>query len=94
MPAAKLPKSFQHMTYVPLTDEERNAGTINNEHLGEAVSAMHRDGIVVLENAVNLEHADKLNRILVDEANEMAKLPTTHFNEVDLPGANSLVNSH
>ena len=82
MPAAKLPKEFQSVVKVLLSDGERKNGTVSEENMGRAVSAMHRDGICVLENAVDLEHVDKLNRILMAEADEMANLPTTHFNDV------------
>jgi hypothetical protein len=82
MPAAKNVLSYQDIAIVPLSDEERETGHLKVETMGIAVSAMHRDGIVVLENAVDIAHADDLNRILAAEAEEMAKLPTTHFNEV------------
>ncbi|KAF3762110.1 hypothetical protein M406DRAFT_232692, partial [Cryphonectria parasitica EP155] len=66
---------------IKLSDGERTSGRITEEHVGAAVSAMHRDGLVVLENAVDVEHIDKLNSILSSEAEAMAKLPTTHFND-------------
>lgn len=68
-----------------LSDEERTTGVLSEEHVGEAVSAVHRDGLVVLENAVDTAHCDELNGILVGEAEAMAKLPTTHFNDVCFP---------
>ncbi|KAH8888056.1 hypothetical protein GQ53DRAFT_604116, partial [Thozetella sp. PMI_491] len=70
---------------VRLSDEERKSGIISEENIGIAVSAMHRDGLVVLENAVDANHVDKLNGILSNEAAEMAKLPTTHFNDASPP---------
>lgn len=73
---------FQTVVTIPLTDEERDNQTINEEHAGAAVAAMYRDGIVVLENAVNVEHVDKLNQILTSEAETLATLSTTHFNNV------------
>ncbi|OCL04122.1 phytanoyl-CoA dioxygenase family protein [Glonium stellatum] len=92
MPAAKMPLSFQELVIVPLSDQERDSQTISPENVGKAVSAMHRDGIVVLENAVNPDHIDKLNSVLSPEAEVMAKLPTTHFNSIedegDLPCGN------
>lgn len=72
----------QDIVVVRLSEKERLHGSLTHENMGLAVSAMHRDGIVVLENAVDTNHCDELNRILVAEAEEMAKLPTTHFNEV------------
>lgn len=58
---------------------------INKEHAAAAIAAMYRDGIVVwvlVGNAVNVEHVDNLNRILILEDETLASLPTTHFNNV------------
>lgn len=82
MPSAKMPLQFQSATTVPLSDHERISQTITPENVGRALSALHRDGIVVLSNAVDIEHVDKLNSILSSEAEIMTKLPTTHFNDV------------
>lgn len=88
MPSASAPVDFQEPTVVQLTDEERTTGELSLENLGIAISAMHRDGLVVLENAVDTAHMDTINGILVKEAEEMAKMPSTHFNEVSsLPSA-------
>jgi hypothetical protein len=84
MPSAKMPLQFQSATTVPLSDQERISQTITPENVGIALSAFHRDGIVVLSNAVDIEHVDRLNSILSSEAEIMAKLPTTHFNDVCL----------
>ena len=72
----------QEVVTVRLSDDERTSGKILEEHVGVAVSAMHRDGLVVLENAVDISHIDELNDILTAEAEVMAKLPSTHFNDV------------
>jgi len=82
MPSAKMPLQFQSATTVPLSDHERTSQTITQENVGRALSALHRDGIVVLSNAVDIQHIEKLNSILSSEAEIMAKLPTTHFNDV------------
>lgn len=84
MPSANNPKPYEFQTpyIVHLTDAERASGEISEEHMGEAISAVHRDGLVVLENAVAVDHVDKLQGILGEEAESMAKLPTTHFNNV------------
>jgi hypothetical protein len=73
---------FQTVVTISLSEEERDNQTINEEHAGAAVAAMYRDGIVVLENAVNVEHVNTLNQILTSEAETLAALPTTHFNNV------------
>ena len=89
MPAAKLPSQefeFQEPYIVKLTDEERDTGVLSPENVAYAIAAMHKHGLVVLENAVDVAHADKLNSILSTEAEHMAKLPTTHFNDNSLDG--------
>lgn len=68
---------FQTVVTIPLSEEERDNQTINKEHAAAAVAAMYRDGIVVLENAVNIEHVNTLNQILTSEAETLAALPTT-----------------
>ena len=75
---------LQEPVIVKIGDEECKSGKITEEHIGLAVSAMHRDGLVVLENAVDVEHIDRLNSMLSSEAQVMAKLPTTHFNNVSV----------
>ena len=82
MPSAKMQFESQDVVVVRLSDEERRVGKMSLGNVGKAVAAMHRDGIVVLENAVDTDHVDKLNGILSIEAEAMAKLPTTHFNNV------------
>lgn len=76
------PLLHQSLVSIDLGDEERTTQTITDEHLGAALVAMHRDGTVVLNNAVDLEHIEQLNHILTTEAGLMATLPTTHFNDV------------
>lgn len=76
------PLLHQDIVIVRLSEKERTTGSMTAENLGITVTAMHRDGVVVLENAVDTEHCDSLNGILVEEAETMARLPTTHFNEV------------
>ncbi|CAK7201575.1 hypothetical protein SEUCBS139899_004281 [Sporothrix eucalyptigena] len=86
MPSATAPLDFQEPVVVQLTDEERTTGELSLEHIGIAVSAMHRDGLVVLENAVDVAHMDAINTILVKDAEEMAKMESTHFNGNSVDG--------
>ncbi|WRT67708.1 uncharacterized protein IL334_004680 [Kwoniella shivajii] len=48
-------------TIVPLSDEERTTGQLTNAHLFDAVDALFNDGLVVLQNAIDIEVIDKLN---------------------------------
>jgi len=82
MTAANMPLAFRNLMIVPLSDEELASHSITSEHVGLAVSALYRDGIVVLENAVDLDHVDKLNSIMSSESETMSTLPTTHRNYV------------
>lgn len=82
MVSTKPELEFQSPVILRLADTERRSGIISDENVAAAVSALHRDGVVVLENAVDLEHVDKLNNILSSEAEIMANSPTTHFNDV------------
>jgi uncharacterized protein (DUF2267 family) len=84
MPSSKPQYQSQSVVIVRLSNEERLSGKVTAEHVGKAVAALHRDGVVVLENAVDPAHMDTINEILRSEAEEMAKLPTTHFNDVGL----------
>ena len=82
MPSAESQLEFQEAAAIKLSDHERTTGSITEDHLAEAIAAIHRDGLVVLENAVDIDHIDTLNSLLSNEAEAMAKLPTTHFNDV------------
>jgi hypothetical protein len=77
-----MPLQFQSLTTVPLSNKERISQIITPENVGIALSALQRDGIVCLSNAVDVTHIETLNTILSNEAEIMAKLPTTHFNDV------------
>ena len=67
---------------------------MTTDNVGKAVAALHRDGLVVLENAVDTNHMDELNGLLCSEAEEMAKLPTTHFNNVSLSSFLQITHGH
>ena len=82
--AKKQEYQHQKVVIVRISESERSRGEISDDNLGMAVAAMHRDGIVVLENAVDVSHVDKLQSILAADAEMMAKLPTTHFNDVSI----------
>ncbi|KAF2185846.1 hypothetical protein K469DRAFT_738813 [Zopfia rhizophila CBS 207.26] len=82
MSASNTPLTFQNLVIVLLSDEERVSQRITSENVGIAVSALHRDGIVALENAVDLDHIDRLNSIMSSESDIMASLPTTHRNHI------------
>ncbi|KXS94490.1 hypothetical protein AC578_4513 [Pseudocercospora eumusae] len=50
------------------------------EIIAEAVTYLHRDGILILENAVAQEHLQTLESMLIPEALEISQNPHHHFN--------------
>ena len=67
-----------HSIFIP--EEIRQSGKATNELVAEGVAFLHRDGIVVLENAIDSGHIDALNTLLSKEALELAADPNHHFN--------------
>ena len=74
----KLQNQVVHTIYVP--DSMRAPGRTSPEVLAEAISYLHRDGFIVLENAIDPSHLDKLESLLGPEAEEVARDPNHHFN--------------
>jgi hypothetical protein len=70
----------QEIHSIPISEDIRKSGKPTNELVAEAVAFLHRDGIVVLENAVDTTHLDILNAMLSKEALELAANPDHHFN--------------
>lgn len=63
-----------------ISDDVRSSGQVSPEVIAEAVTFLHRDGIVVLENAIDPDHLNSLAAILRPEAEEIARDPDHHFN--------------
>ncbi|KAI1076688.1 hypothetical protein F5B20DRAFT_584108 [Whalleya microplaca] len=78
--------STPQVTLIELTPEELSTRKIGSHNLQAAVEALHRDGIVVLKNAVDVGHLDKLNARMVPEAKDLYARPTTHRNFGDSTG--------
>ena len=70
----------QQIHTIIIPENVRQSGKATNEIVAEGVAFLHRDGIVVLENAVDATHLDTLNSILSKEALEIAEDPNHHFN--------------
>ncbi|KAK3718383.1 hypothetical protein LTR37_005196 [Vermiconidia calcicola] len=70
----------QQVHTVAVPDTARCSGIASAELLAEAITYLHRDGIIILENAINSEHLDALNALLEPEAVEIANDPNHHFN--------------
>ncbi|EMC92531.1 hypothetical protein BAUCODRAFT_294980 [Baudoinia panamericana UAMH 10762] len=63
-----------------ISDEARESGTVSPELIAEAVTYLHRDGILVLENAIKADHLSELEALLGPEAEQIARDPDHHFN--------------
>jgi hypothetical protein len=70
----------QEIHTICIPEEVRKVGKATNEIIAEAVAFLHRDGIVVLSNAIDTTHLDTLNSLLSSEALEIAADPDHHFN--------------
>lgn len=70
----------QEVRHVKLSNIDRDRGTATPGIIAEAVTYLHRDGIIVLDNAIDPAHLDALNDLLGPEAEEIAKNPNHHFN--------------
>ncbi|KAF8857158.1 hypothetical protein BDZ45DRAFT_593214 [Acephala macrosclerotiorum] len=74
--ATALPK----LTSITLSPEELESKTLTSHHLQEALEALHRDGVVVLNNAISTAHTLKLNDRMVPEAKTLYARTETHHN--------------
>ena len=70
----------QEIHSICIPEAVRQGGRATNELVAEGVAFLHRDGIVILENAVDTAHIDTLNALLSREALELAADPDHHFN--------------
>jgi hypothetical protein len=71
---------FQSLVTVKLSDEERTSQTITNENAAVAITALHKDGIVCLSNAVEPAHVTALHDRLEAEVEDLRKSPSTYWN--------------
>ncbi|KAK0251749.1 hypothetical protein LTS09_013209 [Friedmanniomyces endolithicus] len=67
-----------HEIHIP--NEMREHGEVSDEVIAEVIAYLHRDGILVLANAISPSHLDDLEAVLGPEAEEIAKDPQHHFN--------------
>lgn len=67
-----------HTVHIP--EEVRKSGKPSLELIAEGAAFLHKDGIIVLDNAIDVTHIDTLNAKLSPEALEIANDPDHHFN--------------
>ena len=65
---------------IELSPEELSSQRVGSHSLQAAVEGFHRGGLVVLKNAVEPAHLDRLNDRMVREAKELYARETTHCN--------------
>jgi len=65
---------------ITIPDEVRSNGTPSPELMAEALTFLHRDGIIILANAIDPAHLDNLQAVLGPEAENVAQDPNHHFN--------------
>ncbi|KAF2721196.1 phytanoyl-CoA dioxygenase family protein [Polychaeton citri CBS 116435] len=67
-----------HTIYIPEAD--RLSKSVTQDFILEAVTHLHHDGILILENAIDTSHLDTLNALLSKEAFELSRDPSHHSN--------------
>ena len=70
----------QEVHSVHISDPVRASENASSELIAEALTYLHRDGIIILENAIDPSHIDAIQNLLGPEADEVAKDPDHHFN--------------
>ncbi|KAK4899503.1 hypothetical protein LTR27_003236 [Elasticomyces elasticus] len=65
---------------IQISDEMRDGGKVTDDIIAEAITYLHRDDVLILENAINPSHLDELEKILGPEADVVANDPDHHFN--------------
>jgi hypothetical protein len=67
-----------HTIHIP--EEVRKSGKATFDIIAEGAAFLHKDGIIVLDNAISHHSLDTLNDLLTPEALEIANNPKHHFN--------------
>ncbi|RVX71700.1 hypothetical protein B0A52_03884 [Exophiala mesophila] len=70
----------QKVHTIVIPESTRQSEHVPMELIAEGASFLHKDGIIVLENAVAPSHLETLNTQLSTEALEIAQDPDHHFN--------------
>lgn len=81
---ALIPDVEQHgenPVVIRLTDEERTTGTTKPETLQRCLTYFHRDGFVVLENAIEDQLVDQLYQRMVDDNKEYLEKSFLQYNQ-------------
>ena len=56
---------------ITLTNEERDSGVMSDKKLYDAIDAFYTDGLVVVENAIDVALIDKLNKRMLEDTDKL-----------------------
>jgi hypothetical protein len=76
--ASSLSPHTQRITSITLSQEELAAKQLTSHHLQEALEALYRDGILVLNNAIPTSDVDALNARMAPEAEKLYASSSVH----------------
>jgi hypothetical protein len=68
------------MITIPVTATERAEGQLTTAHLDKAVQTLRADGIVVLEDVVDLQHIETLQERMLEDLPRILARPDAPFN--------------
>lgn len=67
------------LVIISLDKKEQEAQCLCDESMRDAMLALHRDGVVAFENAVDLGHVDTLNARMLEDIPEYLRRTTTKY---------------
>ncbi|WVQ95841.1 hypothetical protein IAU59_002940 [Kwoniella sp. CBS 9459] len=78
-----MPVATDAPVIIPLSDEERISGQMADDHLFNAIDALFNDGVVVLQNAIDVEVIDKLNDKMLQDTQSIlnGSVKGIHWNQ-------------
>ena len=71
--AMTVPAATDLPKVISLTDEERDSGVMGDKKLYDAIEAFFTDGLVVVENAIDVAIIDKLNKRMLEDTDKLLK---------------------
>ena len=74
------PLHDQSIHTIQIPEDIRKSGVPTQDIVAEGAAFLHKDGIIVLDNAIDIAHINTLNAKLSPEALEIANDPQHHFN--------------
>ncbi|XDG02423.1 hypothetical protein ABKA04_002038 [Annulohypoxylon sp. FPYF3050] len=82
--STSIPASVDSPKVVTLTDEERDSGVMGDKKLYDAIEAFFTEGLVVIENAIDVAIIDKLNKRMLEDTHKLLSgQGEVHFNHLN-----------